>query len=150
MTKRLLCFFLALCAFGSLAAQTRGLLVRASGFRSDKGKARFYLFSRADGYPDELGRAFLSREASVSGGSASVFFVPEPNAPIPPGEYAIALIHDENGNGRLDLGLFGIPLEGYGASRDARGKRGGPSFPDAAFAYDGAGLELDLSVEYVR
>jgi len=27
----------------------------------------------------------------------------------PPGEYAIAVIYDENGNGELDTGLFGIP-----------------------------------------
>lgn len=39
-------------------------------------------------------------------------------ADLPPGSYALMMIHDENGNGRLDTGMFGIPSEGYGYSRD--------------------------------
>jgi uncharacterized protein (DUF2141 family) len=33
---------------------------------------------------------------------------------IKPGNYAIAVIHDENRNGELDTNMFGIPKEGYG------------------------------------
>jgi uncharacterized protein (DUF2141 family) len=33
---------------------------------------------------------------------------------IKPGKYAIAVIHDENCNGKLDTNMFGIPKEGYG------------------------------------
>jgi uncharacterized protein (DUF2141 family) len=39
---------------------------------------------------------------------------------IPPGTYALAVIHDENSNGKLDTDLLGIPTEGYGFSNDAR------------------------------
>ena len=52
---------------------------------------------------------------------------------LPPGQYAIAIFHDENDNQELDTGLFGIPKEGYGFSNDARGKFGPPSFSDARF-----------------
>lgn len=34
------------------------------------------------------------------------------------GEYAITLFHDENDNGKLDLGEFGIPAEMYGFSNN--------------------------------
>ena len=37
---------------------------------------------------------------------------------VPEGRYAIALIHDENGNGKLDKHLV-IPREGFGFSRNA-------------------------------
>lgn len=51
---------------------------------------------------------------------------------IPPGRYAVQAYHDEDGNGRLRRGLFGIPSEAIGFSRDARVTLSAPSFEDAA------------------
>ena len=51
---------------------------------------------------------------------------------IPPGRYAVQAYHDEDGNGRIRKGLFGIPAEAIGFSRDARVRLGAPSFEDAA------------------
>ena len=51
---------------------------------------------------------------------------------IPPGRYAVQAYHDEDGNGRLRKGLFGLPAEAIGFSRDARIRLGPPSFKDAA------------------
>ena len=52
---------------------------------------------------------------------------------IPDGEFAISLYHDENNNGKLDTGWFGIPKEGYGCSNDAKGNMGPPKYEDAKF-----------------
>lgn len=35
---------------------------------------------------------------------------------LPAGEYGIAVLHDENMNGKMDYNLLGIPLEGFGFS----------------------------------
>ena len=51
---------------------------------------------------------------------------------LPAGPYALSVFHDENGNGKLDTNVAGIPLERYGFSRDAHGRMGPPSFADAA------------------
>ena len=51
---------------------------------------------------------------------------------VEPGEYAISLLHDENGNGKVDKSLF-IPTEGFGFSRDAKLRMGPPRFSAAAF-----------------
>ncbi|MDB5859658.1 MAG: uncharacterized protein JWQ76_3347 [Ramlibacter sp.] len=51
---------------------------------------------------------------------------------LPAGPYALSVFHDENGNGKLDANVAGIPLERYGFSRDARGRMGPPPFADAA------------------
>jgi len=56
---------------------------------------------------------------------------------VPPGKYAAQAYHDENSNGKVDRGLFGIPLEGVGFSNDAKLRRRGPSFEDAAFDFGG-------------
>ena len=51
---------------------------------------------------------------------------------VAPGEYAISLLHDENGNGKADKTLF-LPKEGFGFSRDAKARFGPPRFSSAAF-----------------
>ncbi len=51
---------------------------------------------------------------------------------IPPGRYAVQAYHDEDGNGRLRKGLFGLPAAAIGFSRNVRVRLGPPSFEDAA------------------
>ena len=67
---------------------------------------------------------------------------------IPPGTYALAVIHDENSNGKLDTNWLGIPTEGYGFSNDARGLLGPPTFLAASFSYNGRSVELPISLHY--
>ena len=67
---------------------------------------------------------------------------------IPPGTYALAVIHDENMNGKLDTKWLGIPTEGYGFSNKANAGLGPPSFSAASFRYDGQDMELTISLHY--
>ena len=67
---------------------------------------------------------------------------------VPPGTYAMAVVHDENMNGKLDTGLLGIPTEGYGFSNDAKALFSAPSFADASFRYDGGSIDLTMSLHY--
>jgi uncharacterized protein (DUF2141 family) len=67
---------------------------------------------------------------------------------IPPGTYALAIIHDENMNGKLDTNWLGMPKEGYGFSNDAKAMLGPPSFSAASFNYDGQDMELTISLHY--
>lgn len=54
---------------------------------------------------------------------------------LPIGTYAISLYQDENGNGKLDTGAFGIPTEKFGFSNDAEGVMGAPSFDKCRFSF---------------
>lgn len=67
---------------------------------------------------------------------------------IKPGNYAIAVIHDENINGELDTNFFGVPTEGYGFSSDAEVNMSAPSFANAEFSYDGGELQLSIKLSY--
>jgi uncharacterized protein (DUF2141 family) len=60
---------------------------------------------------------------------------------IAPGEYAVAVFADLNGNGMLDSNFIGVPNEPVGTSRDAKGRFGPPKFADAVFKV-GAGVTL--------
>jgi len=48
------------------------------------------------------------------------------------GTYAVAAVHDRDGNGALNKNLVGMPREPYGFSNGARGRFSAPSFEDAA------------------
>ncbi len=67
---------------------------------------------------------------------------------VPPGTYAAQAFHDENGNGRLDRSLFGLPEEGMGFSRDAPMRFGPPRFEAAAFPVTASGAAIDFSLRY--
>lgn len=67
---------------------------------------------------------------------------------IAPGKYALAVIHDENMNGKLDVDWLGVPTEGYGFSNDAIALLGPPSFSAAGFPYDGRNLNLTIRLNY--
>jgi uncharacterized protein (DUF2141 family) len=53
---------------------------------------------------------------------------------VAPGRYGIQASHDENGNGKVDRGVFGIPKEGVGFSNDAPIRLSPPKWSDAVFA----------------
>ena len=73
-------------------------------------------------------KRFKSEKILVDSNSVSVVFDSIPN-----GTYAISTFHDENSNGKMDTGMFGIPEEGYGFSNNARGMFGPAKFKDAKF-----------------
>ena len=69
---------------------------------------------------------------------------------VKPGRYAIALLHDENGNGKADRAAMMIPKEGFGFSRDAKVRFGPPKFAEAAFdVAPGASEKLTIRMRYM-
>ena len=70
-------------------------------------------------------------------------------AGVRPGTYAIALLHDENENGRADRALSMIPREGFGFSRDAPVRMGPPNFSDAAFTVGTATVSQTIRMRYM-
>src|SRR5512133_1376046 len=50
---------------------------------------------------------------------------------LDPGQYAIILFHDENGNGRLDKNALGGHTEPYGFSNNVQGFLGPPAYKEA-------------------
>jgi uncharacterized protein (DUF2141 family) len=113
------------------AAIARGdleLRVRVEGLRSSSGTLRVALFASEAGFPADAERA-LDTQSTRAGAGATVEF-----RKLAPGTYAVAVLHDENDNARLDTGFLGIPTEGLGASNDAQGRFGAADFEDAKLA----------------
>jgi uncharacterized protein (DUF2141 family) len=64
------------------------------------------------------------------------------------GTYAVAIVHDENGNGRLDTMMM-MPREGFGFSRNPRLRMGPPRFADAAFEVGETAVRQQVRVRYM-
>jgi uncharacterized protein (DUF2141 family) len=130
---------------GSASAQSwPGIHVTILGIRNSAGAVACALFESPEGFPTEFLR-FATRimVMRVRDTQARCDF-----ADIAPGKYALAVIHDENRNGKLDANWLGIPAEGYGFSNDARAALAAPSFSAASFAYDGGNLGLTIRLNY--
>lgn len=52
---------------------------------------------------------------------------------VPPGEYAVVVVHDENDNGKLDTGFLGFGGEGYAFSNDVKPLFGRPGYDEVKF-----------------
>jgi uncharacterized protein (DUF2141 family) len=145
MLKRLLQTALvagALAAPGASHAGTAKLVIVVEGLRSSDGVVDIALFDGA--------ASFLDSDKRIGGGKAVI----KDGAAIieigdlSPGRYAAAFYHDENGNGDFDQGLFGIPLEGYGFTNNARAIFSAPSFDEAALVVEQGRNEVRARIQY--
>ncbi len=117
------------------------IVVTATKLRSDDGYARFALFDGPKGFPGRNRSAVGAKQVRIKNGRATVKF-----KGLPAGTYAVALHHDENGNGKMDSRAMGIPTEGYGVSRNPKYGWGPPKWNDAKFEVP-AGAEVGLTIK---
>ena len=111
-------------ALPTLPAHALDLTLEVLDVRSDQGLVAAALYAAPDSWMKQPLKG--ARSAAAAGKVVLVF------RGLEPGRYALSALHDENGNGRLDSNVVGMPLERYGFSRDARGQMGPPRFDDAA------------------
>ena len=119
--------------------------VKILNIRNSVGTVACALFDSAQGFPEDyLRMATNVMVIKVRQDQARCDF-----EDIPPGTYAMAVVHDENMNGKLDTNFLGIPREGYGFSNDAVGPLGAaPPFSAASFHYDGRNVDLAMRLRY--
>jgi uncharacterized protein (DUF2141 family) len=121
-----------------------GIHVKVLNIRNSTGTVACALFDSPDGFPIEYLRYATSMMAiEIRDTQARCDFVA-----IPPGTYALVVIHDENRNGKLDTNWMGVPAEGYGFSSDVKATLGAPSFSAASFLYGGQDMKLSISLHY--
>ena len=142
----LLAGFLALGAWAAallwagpaLAAE---LTVEVLGLNSDKGKVHFALYDNPATFPDKEAR-IQGIETAIRNGRAEAVF-----RGLEKGLYAVAVFHDENGNGSFDQALFGIPLENFGFSNGAHAIFGPPNFESAQVPVPEEGAKITIRID---
>ena len=129
---------LALGLFLAGPAHAASLVVRVEGVRSDAGVTYVSVCTTTL----DPSACPHSQQRKARPGAETFTFQ------VPPGAYAVAAFHDENGNGKLDRNLLGLPTEPYAFSNDA-GRRGAPTVADAAVQVGPAATTVVLRVRRV-
>ena len=119
------------------------VVVSVTGLRSAKGVVRACLTAREDVFPKCIKDAASHRLVVSASGKVELHFTG-----VKPGNYAIALLHDENNNGKADRAMGMMPKEGYGFSRDAPVNMAPPKFRDAVMPIGDGTQRMTIKMRY--
>ena len=133
-TLSLLLFLLPACLF----AQNK-LSIKIHGVKTSDGHINVAIYDREDHFLsfDKVYRADSTRARQ---GITSIDI-----EDLPPGDYALAIFHDENGNQQLDKNWLGIPKEAVGFSRTGMKRFGPPSYHECVL-HIRADEQIDISL----
>ena len=122
------------------------LKVHVTGIQKHQGVLLVNVFSSADGFPDHPEHAARSLTIPVpsSGDSTQDFKVEG----LETGTTAVSLFHDENSNGKLDTGIFGIPKERLGFSQNPRLGTHAPGFDECQFELPNSGTTIEIQLKH--
>lgn len=130
------------CA-GLRAPSSSKLNVLIAGVRPPKGEVAITV------YPDDRRRFLakggkLARQRVRAAASVRTCFW------LPPGAYAVAIYHDQDGDRDFDRTLVGLPAEGFGFSNDPDTKTGLPSLAAVRFRLGAGERQIAIQMKYLR
>ena len=102
------------------------LVVLVDGAKPNTGHAIASLFSSSDNY---LSEPLFKKTAPINTEGKTRFSFND----LKSGAYSVSVVYDENDDGKLNTGFFGIPSELVGFSNNAKGVFGPPSFNKSSF-----------------
>jgi len=123
--------------------KTCALTVVMKGFESNEGTAMVALHDKPEAFPTKRKLVHSYVIGTITNKTSTVVF-----KNLPYGTYAVAVFHDENGNGELDTNLLGIPKEGMGSSNDAPASFGPPEWEDAKISLSSEKKTITINLSY--
>lgn len=141
----LLALAMTITAATASAASAGRIEAAVSGVSNAPGMVGCALFSSAAGFPLESDKPGVKivRVAPAGGAALCVF------DNVPPGVYAIAAVHDTNGNGRADTNFLGMPTEGVGVSNNVMPRMSAPTFDANKFSVAAGNItRLAITLRY--
>ncbi len=116
--------------------------IRIEGLRSARGMVRLCLTRDSRHYLDCEQDPAAYRLSAAATRDMTLHF-----SGVAPGGYALLVLHDENGNGRIDK-FLGIPKEGVGFSRNPKLVMGPPAFDKIRIEIDGSLVRQTVQIRY--
>ena len=113
-----------------LYSQDYNLTVKVEGLKNFKGDILFGLYNNDSNFPEKE-TAFAGKILPINSKNSKYTFTR-----LKKGNYAVAIIHDENKDGELNTNFMGIPKEGFGFSNNVIGMFGPPAFEKASVLLD--------------
>jgi len=128
---------------GTRGANSVRLETVATSLRNAKGEVAFTVYANdPKKFLAKGGKLLRARVPAVAPTTRACFF-------LPPGQYEVAIYHDENADHDFNRTLF-IPKEGFGFSNDASTTLGLPKLKDARFTLPAGGTTVTMRMRYGR
>ena len=125
------------------SSQLGQVTVEIDGFESDRGMALVSLCADEDSFPPTRDEDVVARAiVEIRNRTAVAVF-----RDLPFGYYAVAVIHDADGNQQLNTNFLGMPTERYGFSNNARKRFRAPRFDEARFLLSDSEVFVGVTVE---
>ena len=121
--------------------ETFDLTISIPNLKNQDGEIQIGIYNTAETFPhvDKQYRVVIIDVSRFSG----TYTIKD----LPGGEYAVALMHDENKDKILNTGFLGIPKEGYGFSINIRPLLSSPSFKDCKIALN-RNMKITINLIY--
>ncbi|MBD6619836.1 DUF2141 domain-containing protein [Komarekiella sp. 'clone 1'] len=149
MVKRLRFSILLLAIMGlalpfSAKASFNGkLAVEIDGLKNKQGQVCVSIFASSQGFPNNRDRVLQKQCIKITDTPLLVNF-----ENLKAGNYAVAVIHDQNNDSTLNRNGLGMPIEGFGFSRNPEVRTSAPKFGEAAFLVAGPNTNIQIQLKY--
>ncbi|HVJ00107.1 MAG TPA: DUF2141 domain-containing protein [Sphingomonas sp.] len=128
---------------GAAGAGKVKLTVTAEGVRNAQGEVAFTVYGDDERrFLAKGGKLARVRTPAAAPRTSACFW-------LSPGNYAVAIYHDENGDRDFNRTLFKVK-EGFGFSNDAPATLGLPAFSKARFALPAGGTTIRIRMRYPK
>ena len=122
------------------------LNVRVEAVKNIKGELGIALFENKKGYPTHIEHAYEPVWIPLKEGMSIVEHGFEG---LPAGDYAVSVLHDEDGDREMDRTKMGFPDEGVGFSNDQKVKFSAPDYDDCKFDLaEGEDKKIVIQMDY--
>lgn len=150
MPKKLRFSMLLLAVMGNVAwslsakANFNGkLAVEIDGLKNKQGQVCVSIFASSQGFPNNRDRVLQKQCTKITDTPLLVSF-----ENLKAGNYAVAVIHDQNNDRTLNRNGLGMPTEGFGFSRNPEVRTSAPKFGEAAFLVAGPNTNIQIQLKY--
>lgn len=108
-------------------SQVCTLRIHVDGLRNSTGVVGSVIFASPGGWPEDTSKSVHHWPTEIPPGEHKATATWD----LPPGDYGVAVIHDENRNRRLDRNFLSIPKEGFGFANNPHVGLSAPPFSAA-------------------
>ncbi len=120
------------------------IAIRINNVRNSEGVLGIALFKSEQGFPEKPEKAFALASIATNESPGEVII-----ENIPYGTYALSILHDENGNKKMDKTWIGKPKEGFGTSNNPKIRFGPPEFDESGFVLDRETITMSIDMKYL-
>jgi len=121
------------------------LRIHVDGLRNSTGVVGAAIFKTRDGWPEDMSKTVHHWPTPIASGSHEATSVMEN---LPPGDYGVVAIHDENKNHKLDRNFIGLPKEGFGFANNPHVGLSAPPFEAAIVHVACPVTEINIHIIY--